>query len=177
MRRPRFHIRTLMIIVGLVAVLLSSRAAQPPSTSRKALPASVGLEASAGGFKMDIQVVDRGRIAVFGAGRCMNRRSGWWYVWNLQVEVVGKTPRDLEMILDRNDFGAAIRHPGGGVVLNPTFMDVVDLKPGKYRVRLSLYGIPPDFTPPGVGIPVDLAEQRSKGVHRMLSGLKRITID
>jgi hypothetical protein len=182
-----------MIAVGLAA-FLASWAAQPPSTS-EGLEAKLGevirnppphppsdltrlpawVDQTSDGFKMDIQLVDRGRIAVTGSGRCMDRRPGYWYVWVLKVEVEGETPRDLRPILDRNYQDTAFQHPGDGSVLYPTFQDMVDLKPGKYRVDLSLYAIPPSVAVP-VG-PREFAAMRAQGLPSVFGGPRRITID
>src|SRR5262249_36153829 len=111
-----------------------------------------------------------GLVTVAGSAEVYEAQPGAVYVWSLRVfgDVPGKKP----LLREHHYEDRAVWMGPGQRSMQPEFRDTFQWEPGAYRVELTLYATPADFTFRGLAFGADLRMKLS-GV----AGRRRIRVD
>jgi hypothetical protein len=200
MRTPEFTRRRMVAVVLATAILtilatrrlvgqLAARGRIPPADTARIEPGPVevrprvprrdgrpfvpppGLMAAATFPTFDVQVDGR-RVSVMGEVHVDCAEPGHAYIWLLRAHAVGDDPKQLKVHKEHHYLENAISLAEGESRMKPAFADTIELAPGRYKIELILYAVPPGFNFEGLKFGEDMGPKAIIDVSRS----RRITI-
>jgi hypothetical protein len=112
-------------------------------------------------------------VAVAGTARIFDNVHRDAYIWSLRIYRMGRErPQDLTLMREKHYVDVPVTLPAGQDQITPEFGETVELDPGRYLIRLSLYGTPATFD----WARVRMGEELHMKVMSELSNVARITV-